>query len=260
MAKDANFALIGSLTGGIDPRGTCFRSSRSRRWRGETGVLCEEGFRFFSGRKGFRALRYCERGKTRRGLGRSGGGRNGGTGGSTFAGQRTLAHSFERGSFLFWGANSRRTLAESAADGAAGNSASSKPAKTGFEVFATGAAFSCKDGKAGLGAFKGSLGNFDWGLSKGTNARASRHAATKTGAGSLGGFGDGAADQAGSAKRGNVSGAFERGLHSSSSGSSAGASDVAGLLDLAFDVRTKERREGGGRATQNAACDPPTKA
>jgi hypothetical protein len=73
-------------------------------------------------------------------------------------------------------------------------------------------------------------------------------------------FSSGTAEDAGSAKRSNVSGTFERGLDSSGSGGSTGTNDIAGLFDLTLDVGTEELRKGYASTTKDAANDPTAKA
>ena len=103
--------------------------------------------------------------------------------------------------------------------------------------------------------FEGSLRQFDRGFDARANKSALGNAATETLTGSLGSFGSGTAEDTGCAEGGNVSGAFERSLNGSSTGSRAGTGDVTALLDLAFDVGAKELRKRGSSGTTNTAND-----
>jgi hypothetical protein len=110
-----------------------------------------------------------------------------------------------------------------------------------------------------LRAFDSSLSNFGGNFGGTPRESAPSDAAEKPLANGLCGFGNRAAKDASSTKGSDVSGAFERSLNGSGTSSSTGTDNVAGLLDLAFDVGAKELRERGSRATNDATCDTTAK-
>jgi hypothetical protein len=103
-----------------------------------------------------------------------------------------------------------------------------------------------------LGSFEGSLCDFNGGFGSGTDCGASGKTATKPSPGS---FGSGTAEEATGTKSKDVGGAFEWGLYRSGSSGSAGASNVALLLNLTLDVATEQERERSSRAASKTADD-----
>jgi hypothetical protein len=111
-----------------------------------------------------------------------------------------------------------------------------------------------------LRAFDSGLGNFGGDFGGTAPESASPDATEKPLANGLCGFGNGAAKDTGGTKGSNVGGTFKRSLNGSGTSGSAGTGNVAGLLDLAFDVSAEELRERGSRAANDATCNAPTKA
>jgi hypothetical protein len=99
---------------------------------------------------------------------------------------------------------------------------------------------------------KRGLRQFDGSFKPRTQKSAFPNAPQKALTGGLGGFGSGTAEHSGSAKRSNVSGAFERGLNGSRTGRRARAGNVATNFDLTANVLTKQNRGRRCRATSNA--------
>jgi hypothetical protein len=210
------------------------------------GVLGNEGFGFFASREGLGPFGQCEGGRAFGGS--STGRRRGGSGGSSRG----------EGAFGNGGRGRRsRTFTKCATQCTASYTASGSAAKGSFEVFTARATFSREDREASLLTFECGLCNFNGNFDTCTDSSTSCDTATKALTCGLGGFGSGAAEDAGCAEGGNVGGAFKGGLNGSGTRSSTRTGNVPALLNLALDVGAEELREGSGGATQKTANNSP---
>lgn len=142
-----------------------------------------------------------------------------------------------------------RTLAKCTAQHAARYRTRRKTAEACFKIFTAGATFCCEDGQASLGAFNGSLRNFNWSFE--CAYRSARcYATTKAGSGSLCSFSSGATKKAACPKRGDVNGTFERSLSGGGSSSSTRAGDITLFLDLTLNVGAEEGWKSSSRAAR----------